>query len=51
MGWQALASRRGFDPASSELDILDLERDLNLPGAKPTQALSLSSVYAEDRHG
>src|ERR1044071_4070967 len=28
--WQALATRRGFDPASSELDILDLELELNL---------------------
>ncbi len=28
--WQALAARRGFDPAATELDILDLELELNL---------------------
>ncbi len=28
--WQALASRRGFDPNATELDILDLELELNL---------------------
>jgi NADH:ubiquinone oxidoreductase subunit F (NADH-binding) len=28
--WQALATRRGFDPAAAELDILDLELELNL---------------------
>jgi NADH:ubiquinone oxidoreductase subunit F (NADH-binding)/NADH:ubiquinone oxidoreductase subunit E len=49
--WQALASRRGFDPASSELDILDLELELDLFRAlSPTQALGAGlTVYAEDR--
>jgi NADH:ubiquinone oxidoreductase subunit F (NADH-binding)/NADH:ubiquinone oxidoreductase subunit E len=49
--WQALAHRRGFDPASSELDILDLELELNLFRAlSPTQALGAGLVvYAEDR--
>ena len=49
--WQALAARRGFDPASSELDILDLELELNLFRAlSPTQALGAGLVvYAEDR--
>jgi NADH:ubiquinone oxidoreductase subunit F (NADH-binding)/NADH:ubiquinone oxidoreductase subunit E len=49
--WQALASRRGFDPASAELDILDLELELNLFRAlSPTQALGAGlTVYAEGR--
>ena len=49
--WQALATRRGFDPASSELDILDLELELNLFRAlSPTQALGAGLVvYNEDR--
>ncbi len=49
--WQELAARRGFDPASSELDILDLELELNLFRAlSPTQALGAGlTVYAEDR--
>ena len=49
--WQALATRRGFDPASPELDILDLELELNLFRAlSPTQALGAGLVvYAEDR--
>ena len=49
--WQALASRRGFDPGSTELDILDLELELNLFRAlSPTQALGAGLVvYAEDR--
>ena len=49
--WQALASRRGFDPASSELDILDLELELNLFRAlSPTQALGAGlMVYADGR--
>jgi NADH:ubiquinone oxidoreductase subunit F (NADH-binding)/NADH:ubiquinone oxidoreductase subunit E len=49
--WQELANRRGFDPASSELDILDLELELNLFRAlSPTQALGAGLVvYAEDR--
>jgi formate dehydrogenase beta subunit len=49
--WQALAARRGFDPASSELDILDFELELNLFRAlSPTQALGAGlTVYAEDR--
>lgn len=49
--WQELATRRGFDPASSELDILDLELELNLFRAlSPTQALGAGlTVYAEGR--
>ncbi len=49
--WRALATRRGFDPSSSELDILDLELELNLFRAlSPTQALGAGLVvYAEDR--
>jgi NADH:ubiquinone oxidoreductase subunit F (NADH-binding)/(2Fe-2S) ferredoxin len=49
--WQALASRRGFDPASTTLDILDLELELNLFRAlSPTQALGAGLVvYAEGR--
>jgi formate dehydrogenase beta subunit len=49
--WQELAARRGFDPASSELDILDLELELNLFRAlSPTQALGAGlTVYSEDR--
>jgi NADH:ubiquinone oxidoreductase subunit F (NADH-binding) len=49
--WQALAARRGFDPASTELDILDLELELNLFRAlSPTQALGAGlTVYAEGR--
>ncbi len=49
--WQELATRRGFDPASSGLDILDLELELNLFRAlSPTQALGAGlTVYAEGR--
>ncbi len=49
--WQELAQRRGFDPASNELDILDLELELNLFRAlSPTQALGAGLiVYAEGR--
>ena len=49
--WQALAARRGFDPASTELDILDLELELNLFRAlSPTAALGAGLVvYAEGR--
>jgi NADH:ubiquinone oxidoreductase subunit F (NADH-binding)/NADH:ubiquinone oxidoreductase subunit E len=49
--WQALASRRGFDPAATELDILDLELELNLFRAlSPTAALGAGLVvYAEGR--
>ncbi len=49
--WQELAARRGFDPASPELDILDLELELNLfRSLSPTQALGAGlTVYAEDR--
>ena len=49
--WQALAGRRGFDPAATELDILDLELELNLFRAlSPTQALGAGLVvYAEGR--
>ena len=39
--WQAVATRRGFDPNAQELDILDLELELNLFRAlSPTQALN-----------
>ena len=49
--WQALAGRRGFDPAATELNILDLELELNLFRAlSPTQALGAGLVvYAEGR--
>jgi len=49
--WIELAKRRGFDPAATELDILDLELELNLFRAlSPTQALGAGLVvYAEDR--
>ena len=49
--WQALAARRGFDPAATALDILDLELELNLFRAlSPTQALGAGLVvYAEGR--
>src|SRR4029078_1485893 len=48
---QAIASRRGFDPNATELDILDLELELNLFRAlSPTQALGAGLVvYAEGR--
>jgi NADH:ubiquinone oxidoreductase subunit F (NADH-binding)/NADH:ubiquinone oxidoreductase subunit E len=49
--WIDLAKRRGFDPAATELDILDLELELNLFRAlSPTQALGAGLVvYAEGR--
>ena len=49
--WQALAARRGLDPAATEIDILDLELELNLFRAlSPTQALGAGLVvYAEGR--
>lgn len=49
--WQALASRRGFDPAATELDLLDLELELNIFRAlSPTAALGAGLVvYAEGR--
>jgi NADH:ubiquinone oxidoreductase subunit F (NADH-binding) len=49
--WQEIAKRRGFDPAASEMEILDLELELNLFRAlSPTQALGAGLVvYAEDR--
>jgi NADH:ubiquinone oxidoreductase subunit F (NADH-binding)/NADH:ubiquinone oxidoreductase subunit E len=49
--WQAIAARRGFDPAATELDILDLELELNVFRAlSPTQALGAGMVvYAEGR--
>lgn len=49
--WQAIASRRGFDPNAQELDILDLELELKLFRAlSPTQALGAGLVvYAEGR--
>ena len=52
--WQELAARRGFDPASSELDILDLELELNLFRAlSPTQALGagLTCLCGGPGHG
>ncbi len=50
--WQELGVRRGFDPASAELDILDLELELNLFRAlSPTQALGAGLVvYADGRN-
>lgn len=49
--WQEFASRRGLDPAGTELEILDLELELNLFRAlSPTQALGAGLVvYAEGR--
>jgi NADH:ubiquinone oxidoreductase subunit F (NADH-binding)/NADH:ubiquinone oxidoreductase subunit E len=49
--WQALAARRGFDPAATSLDILDMELELNFFRAlSPTQALGAGLVvYAEGR--
>jgi NADH:ubiquinone oxidoreductase subunit F (NADH-binding)/NADH:ubiquinone oxidoreductase subunit E len=49
--WQELTARRRLNPASSELDILDLELELNLFRAlSPTAALGAGlAVYAEDR--
>ncbi len=49
--WKALAARRGFDPAATELDILDLELELNVFRAlSPTQQLGAGLVvYAEGR--
>ena len=49
--WLALAARRGFDPASNQLDILDLELELDLFRAlSPTQMLGAGLVvYAEGR--
>ena len=49
--WQELSARRGTDPATNELDILNLELELNLFRAlSPTQALGAGLVvYAEDR--
>ena len=49
--WIALAGRRGIDPATEEIDILDLELELNLFRAlSPTQALGAGLVvYAEGR--
>jgi NADH:ubiquinone oxidoreductase subunit F (NADH-binding) len=49
--WQAIAQRRGFDPNSNTLDILDLELELNVFRAlSPTQALGAGlMVYAEGR--
>jgi len=50
--WLALAARRGLDPASTELDILDLELELNVFRAlSPTQALGAGLVvYADGRN-
>ncbi len=49
--WLELAARRGFDPAATELDLLDLELELNLFRAlSPTQALGAGlCVYGEGR--
>ena len=48
--WQALAARRGFDPAATELDILDLELELNVFRAlSPTAALGAGLVVYDER--
>lgn len=49
--WQAIAGRRGFDPAATEFEIADLELELNVFRAlSPTQALGAGLVvYAEGR--
>ncbi len=49
--WQELARRRGFDPGTRDLDILDLELELDLFRAlSPTQMLGAGLVvYAEGR--
>ena len=49
--WIELTTRRGIDPASTELEICDLELELNLFRAlSPTQALGAGLVvYAEGR--
>jgi NADH:ubiquinone oxidoreductase subunit F (NADH-binding) len=49
--WEALAARRGIDPASRTLDLLDLELDLDLFRAlSPTSSLGAGLVvYAEGR--
>ena len=48
--WQALAARRGFDPAATQLDILDLELELNLFRAlSPTAALGAGLVVYDER--
>jgi NADH:ubiquinone oxidoreductase subunit F (NADH-binding)/NADH:ubiquinone oxidoreductase subunit E len=51
-GWQEFAARRGLDPNSTELDILELELELNLfRTLSPTQALGAGLVvYAEGRN-
>ena len=49
--WLAVAGRRGFDPAATEMDLLDLELELNVfRGLSPTQALGAGLVvYGDDR--
>jgi NADH:ubiquinone oxidoreductase subunit F (NADH-binding) len=49
--WIEVAKRRGFDPQSQELDLLDMELELNLFRAlSPTQALGAGVVvYDETR--
>jgi NADH:ubiquinone oxidoreductase subunit F (NADH-binding) len=49
--WEALAARRGIDPAAKTLDLLDLELDLDLFRAlSPTSSLGAGLVvYAEGR--
>ncbi len=49
--WLAIAQRRGFDPAATEMDLLDLELELNVFRAlSPTQALGAGLVvYGDDR--
>jgi NADH:ubiquinone oxidoreductase subunit F (NADH-binding) len=49
--WLAVAERRGFDPAATEMDLLDLELELNVfRGLSPTQALGAGLVvYGDDR--
>ena len=49
--WKPLAARRGFDPNTDTLDIMDMELELDLfRELSPSQALGAGLVvYAEDR--
>lgn len=47
--WLAIAERRGFDPAATDLDLCDLELELNIfRGLSPTQALGAGLVVYDD---
>jgi NADH:ubiquinone oxidoreductase subunit F (NADH-binding)/CRP-like cAMP-binding protein/Fe-S-cluster-containing dehydrogenase component/NADH:ubiquinone oxidoreductase subunit E len=47
--WQALATRRKFDPTAQELDVLDLELELDqFRALSPTQALGAGIVVYND---